>query len=102
MSLIKTIAYALLGYVLYELFLGIAEGETARKNQPAGNKANAGNFGGPRRNSGPQFRAAPRNERNLSESGGRPGNAAAPRSQETTRHASGASSRHDVGRGIID
>ncbi len=101
MNLIKAAAYALLGYVLYELIVGIAEGEPAR----AKTGANAGgrSIEGSGSGSGSGSRSSAKGRRDLhralNENPGRlsgPGKGA----NEETHESGGGSSNRAVGRGV--
>ena len=85
--LIKLGIYALLGYVLYELFLGITQGVEEQKGR--GGQKQGG--GGSR-----EFQRA------ANEDPGRMQMSGTGRGQEVeTQDASGASSHHRVGRGVV-
>jgi hypothetical protein len=73
MSLIKLAAYTLLGYVIYELYVGITQGVEAKKAAASGEQASA-----------PKHRSNPRGGRTVTVAG-----------------QSGASTKRSVGRGVI-
>jgi hypothetical protein len=79
MRLIKMAVYAFLGYVLYELFLGISE------------------------NSAESSRGRNRSRGNPGNQDGRSRNMSGPADGETveTHDATGMSARHNVGRGVV-
>jgi hypothetical protein len=100
MRLVKTVAYALLGYVLYELFLGLAEGKApgrrpsmsgGQKGRTAGASAPTGRPGGSRIEG-----------RGRSANGGQTFGGTEAGGREVTRDGSGAMSRHSVGRGVTE
>ena len=99
MRLIKLAAYALLGYVLYELFLGISQ-EHERQQQSG--RGQGGREQGGRSQSGGQSRSSQALDRALNEGTGRmnmtgPGVGAPVATQDPT----GATSQHVVGRGVV-
>ncbi len=81
--LIKASAYALLGYVLYELFLGISE--TAEKMEGAATKSPG----------------KKRMERALNEDRGRMSGRRGQGREVQTDEANGGTTRHRVGRGVV-
>ncbi|MDP9174534.1 MAG: hypothetical protein M3O30_11800 [Planctomycetota bacterium] len=82
MRLMKAAAYALLGYVLYELFLGIAD--EASSGRPDRKEKASSAASGERASRGSQGRGPERHGRAVE-----------------TKDADGSSTRHIVGRGVV-
>lgn len=90
--LIKLAFYGILGYILYELFLGITQGAEQQQRQ-----GGQGQGGGRSRGGGsPEFQRA------ANEDPGRMRMSGQGRGQDVeTQDATGASSHHRVGRGVV-
>jgi hypothetical protein len=94
--LLKLAAYALLGYVMYELFMGISQNEPDRMMKMRGRGGGGGGGGGGRAGGGAMSEAAAREQlagQNVSGPGGG-------RSVEVG-DVSGASRSKRVGRGVV-